>query len=63
MGARDGATQAAIPHMIYDASRSTSIHLLDNSSRDHKLILGTPNKYLPKSSLDERAREDRKSVV
>ena len=63
MGARDGATQAAIPHMIYDAGR-TGIHLLGKSSKDHKLILGTHNKYIHLRSLDRRARDalNRKNV-
>ena len=59
MGARDGATQAAIPHMIYDVwcLSDAAIHLLDNSRQDHKLILGTHDKYVHLCSLDRRARD------
>ena len=55
MGGRDGATQGAIPHMIHDVC--TNNHMLYTSSQDHKLILGTHNKYLSICSLDGRARD------
>ena len=64
MGARDGATQGVAQHMIYDA-RTRGIHLLDSSStEDHKLILGTHNKYLHLCCLDGRPRDalNRKNV-
>ena len=63
MGARDGATQGVIPHMTYDGSTS-DIHLLDTSSTDHNLILGTHNKYNYLCSLDGRPRDalNRKNV-
>ena len=63
MGARDGATQAAIPHTTYDVC-TTGIQLLDNSSTDHKLILGTHNKYIHICCLVRRPRDalNRKNV-
>ena len=63
MGARDGATQGVLPHMTYDGSTS-DIHLLDTSSTDHKLILGTHNMLLHLCSLDGRPRDalNRKNV-
>ena len=63
MGARDGATQGVAQHMIYDDS-STGIHLFHNSSTDHKLILGTHNKYLHLCCIDGRPRDalNRKNV-
>ena len=63
MGARDGATQGVLLHMIYDGSTS-DIHLLDTSSTDHKLILGTHNKYLHFCCIDGRPRDalNRKNV-
>ena len=36
MGARDGATQGVILHMIYDAC--TNNHMLYTSSQDHKFV-------------------------
>ena len=56
MGARDGATQGVLPHMIYDGS-TMGIHLLNTSSEDHNLILGTHNKYNYHCSLDGRPRD------
>ena len=58
MGARDGATQAAIPHMIYEDRCPR------RSSQDHKLILGTHNKWVPNCSMERRARDalNRKNV-
>ena len=63
MGARDGATQGVLLHMIYDGSTS-DIHLFHTSSTDHKLILGTHNKYLHLCCLDGRPRDalNRKNV-
>ena len=63
MGARDGATQAAIPHMIYDA-RIPGILVMDTGRQDHKLILGTHNKYVHLLRLDRRPRDalNRKNV-
>ena len=43
MGARDGATQGVVLHMIYDAS-SLGIQICYSSNLDHKLILDTHNK-------------------
>ena len=59
MGVRDGATQAAIPHMIYDewCLSNAVLHLLYNSRQDHKLILGTHNKYLHICCLEGRPRD------
>ena len=71
MGARDGATQAAIPHMIYDAcpcavrTKPQENWWVDYDSRqDHKLILGTHDKDFHLCSLDGRARDrlNRKKV-
>ena len=56
MGARDGATQGVLPHMIYDA-RTMGILFLYTSSQDHNLILGTHNKYNYLCSLDGRPRD------
>ena len=63
MGARDGATQGVLPHMIYDA-RTMGILILYTSSQDHNLILGTHNKYNYLRSLDGRPRDvlNRKNV-
>ena len=63
MGARDGATQGVIPHTIYDGSTS-DIQLFHTSSADHKLILGTHNKYLHLCCIDGRPRDalNRKNV-
>ena len=63
MGARDGATQGVVLHMIYDAS-SPGIQIYYSSNQDHKLILGTHNKQLHLCSLDGRPRDalNRKNV-
>ena len=59
MGARDGATQAAIQHMIYDewCLSNAVIYLLYKRRQDHKLILGTHNKWVHFCSLDRRPRD------
>ena len=64
MGARDGATQGVLPHMIYDDGTNYCILNLDNSRQDHELILGTHDKYLHHCSLDYRPRDalNRKNV-
>ena len=64
MGARDGAIQGVLPHMIYDA-RTRGIQILYTSStEDHKLILGTHNMLQNLCSLDGRPRDalNRKNV-
>ena len=57
MGAKDGATQGVLPHMIYDES-TKGIRFLYT----HKLILGTHNKSV--HLLDGRPRDalNRKNV-
>ena len=63
MGARDGATQGIAQHMIHDDS-STGIPILYSGSTDHKLILGTHNKYVHLRCIDRRPRDalNRKNV-
>ena len=56
MGARDGATQGVLPHTTYDVC-TTGILILYSSSTDHKLILGTHNKYLHVRCIDGRPRD------
>ena len=64
MGARDGATQGVLPHMICDAGSNYCILNLDNSSEDHHLILGTQYKYRYLRSLGRRPKDalNRKNV-
>ena len=65
MGARDGAIQGVLPHIIYDA-RTRGIQILYTSStEDHKLILGTHNMLQNLCSLDRRPRDalNRKNVA
>ena len=56
MGARDGATQGVLPHIIYDAG-TKGIPYFHKCRKDHKLILGTHNKYLHHCSLDSRSSD------
>ena len=67
MGARDGATQGVAQHMIYDERGNFYPGIpgiLHNSRQDHKLILGTHNKYLHLCCIDGRPRDalNRKNV-
>ena len=54
MGARDGATQGAFLHKIYDGSNPSILYICRH---DHKLILGTHNKFFQICGLEWRPRD------